>query len=73
MKLKMLFPIFGIFLFASASFAGSPMDKYLSNIKIFDNEDGRYLETFEDVDIKFDPFQKRNKPYPIVNKSTIPE
>ncbi|MBQ2591763.1 MAG: hypothetical protein II567_00600 [Candidatus Riflebacteria bacterium] len=73
MKFKMLFSVFGVFLFASASFAGSPMDKYLSNIKVFDNEDGRYFETFEDVDLNFNPFQKRNKPYPIVNKSTIPE
>lgn len=73
MKMKIFLPVLGMFLFTSAVFAESPMDKYLSGIKIFENEDGRYIETFEDVDINFNPFQERNKQYPIVNKSTIPE
>ena len=73
MKPKLLYAIFGAILLSSVALAESPMDKYLSQIKIFENEDGRFYETFEDVDIKFDPFQKRNKTYPIVNKSTIPE
>ena len=73
MKPKLLFAVFGSLLLSSVALAESPMDKYLSNIKVFDNEDGRYFETFEDVDLNFNPFQKRNKPYPIVNKSTIPE
>ena len=73
MKPKLLFAVFGTILLSSIVFAESPMDKYLSKIKIFENEDGRFYETFEDVDLKFNPFQKRNKQYPIVNKSTIPE
>ena len=73
MKPKLLFAVFGCLLLSSILWAESPMDKYLSKIKIFENEDGRIYDTFEDVDIKFNPFQERNKQYPIVNKSTIPE
>ena len=73
MNHKFLFVVFGTILLSSVAFAESPMNKYLSQIKIFENEDGRFYDTFEDVDIKFDPFQERNKHYPIVNKSTIPQ
>ncbi|MBQ3644721.1 MAG: hypothetical protein II961_09005 [Candidatus Riflebacteria bacterium] len=73
MKSRLLIAVFGTFILSSAAFAESPMDKYLSTIKILENEDGRYLETFEDVNVNFNPFQARNKKYPIVNKTTIPE
>ncbi len=73
MKSRLFLAVFGAFILSSAAFAESPMDKYLSTIKILDNEDGRYMETFEDVNINFNPFQERNKKYPIVNKTTIPE
>ena len=51
----------------------SPMDKYLSNLAILETENGRSIDTYEDVYIKLDPFQERNKKYPIVNSSEIPE
>ena len=70
---KVFCSILGICVFSSIALAESPMDKYLSKLKILENEDGKYLETFEDVDINFNPFQERNNQYPIVNKSEIPE
>lgn len=73
MRTKLLFALLGSLFLSSVLWAESPMDKYLSKIKIFENDDGRFYNTFEDVDIKFNPFQERNKQYPIVNKSTIPE
>ena len=53
--------------------SGSPMDKYLSKINIFETKDGRKFKSFEDVQVKLDPFQERNEEYPIVNENEIPE
>lgn len=49
------------------------MYKYLSKLAILESRDGRKLESYEDIDpIIFNPFQKRNKPYPMVNSSELP-
>ena len=65
--------ILGFVLVSSISLAASPMENYLSKIAIFENKDGRKLNTFEDVYINFNPFQERNKKYPVVKTSKIPE
>ena len=65
--------ILGFVLVSSISMADSPMDKYLSKIAVFDNKDGRKINTFEDVYINLNPFLKRNQKYPIVNTNKIPE
>ena len=57
-------------LFASDN---SAMNKYLSKIAIFEEGNGRKIKSFEDVKLKFNPFQERNKEYPIVNENEIPE
>jgi hypothetical protein len=57
----------------SISMAASPMEKFLSKLAILETKDGRSIKTFEDVNISLDPFQKRNKKYPIVNIDKIPE
>ena len=51
----------------------NPMLKYLAKMAIYDTEDGRKVETFEDVYLKLDPLQERNEPHPFVNLFTIPE
>lgn len=65
--------LLGFVFINSISMAASPMEKYLSNLAILENEDGRTIKTYEDVYIKLNPFQKRNKEYPIVNIDKIPE
>ena len=65
--------IFISLLVGNISMAATPMEKYLSKIAILENKDGRKLETYEDVVVNFNPFQERNKQYPIVNKENIPE
>jgi hypothetical protein len=65
--------VLGFNLVGSMSMAASPMDKYLRKLAILDTNDGRTIETYEDVFINLDPFQKRNKEYPIININEIPE
>ncbi len=65
--------IFISLLSVNISMAASPMEKYLSKIAILESKDGRTFETFEDVAVNLNPFQERNKQYPIVNKENIPE
>ena len=65
--------VLGFNLVGSMSMAASPMEKYLKKIAILDTNDGRTIETYEDVYINLNPFQKRNKEYPIVNINEIPE
>ena len=57
----------------SISMAASPMEKFLSKLAILETKDGRSIKTYEDVNINLNPFQKRNKKYPIVNIDKIPE
>ena len=74
MNLKKIgFGLLGFVFINSISMAASPMENYLSKLAILENEDGRTIKTYEDVHIKFNPFQKRNKEYPIVNIDKIPE
>ena len=74
MKLKYL--CLGLLCFVpvnSISMAASPMEKFLSKLAILETKDGRSIKTYEDVNINLNPFQKRNKKYPIVNIDKIPE
>ena len=74
MNLKYIgFGIFGFVLISNISMAASPMENYLSKIAIFENDDGRKVNTFEDVYINLNPFQERNKKYPVVKTNQIPE
>ena len=65
--------LLGFVFMSNVSMAASPMEKYLSKIAIFENEDGRTIKSFEDIYINLNPFQKRNKKFPIVNTGKIPE
>lgn len=74
MKIKQLVCAFFIVVLSFTNiFADSPMNKYLSKIAILEGKDGRKIETYEDVVINLDPFQEKNKEYPIVNREQIPE
>ena len=63
MKIKRVFvSILGVLLAQNMVFAEnnkSPMEKYLSKLAILDSQDGKTLETFEDVNVNLDPYQER--------------
>ena len=65
--------ILGFIFINGVSMAASPMERYLSKIAIFEEGDGRKINTYEDVYVNLNPFQERNKKYPIVNTNQIPE
>ena len=75
MKFKTILMLsFSFLLFSNILFADSHIEKYLKKIDIFEDfPDGRKIEIFEDVKVYLNPFQGRNKQYPIVNEKKIPE
>lgn len=62
-------------LISNVAFASSPVEKYFSEIKILEQDDGSHeLKTYEDIEgLMLNPFQKDNEEYPVVSEESIPE
>ena len=74
MKKRLLVSVAAFIILNNSVMADSPFEKYLKKISILTNENGHRIDTYEDVEgIELNPLQEKNKPYPIVSESEIPE